>query len=786
MSLQRREFLKVTLASGAAVSVGNGGVQLGHVLEATGEDEVVPGGTEKYVTTACTRCSGGCGVRVRLIDERAVTLEGNPRHPVTGAGVCAVAQASLQALYSPDRVRGPLRRVGKRGAGEWQAIGWEEALTTVARRLEALRAAGEPDALAILLGQREGPTPELFRRFAQAYGTPHVLESAAPDAGELALWAAQGIRAPVAYDLENAQYLVSFGVPLLDGWWSPVRQMRALAEIRQGRPGRRGKLVQLEPRLSPTAARADEWVPLVPGTEGALALGLANVLVAEGRYDRAFVAEHTFGFEDWSDEAGAHPGFRTLLLKEYSPATVARITGVPEDTISRIALEMASFGPALAIGPAGCGADLQGAVAVHALNALLGSIDRPGGALVAPAAPAAAWPAVVPDAVAQRGLAARPLGGTRPAGSAGFVALTETGVRRPKALLFWGADPAFTGPDPAGLAHALGEIPFVVSFASLLDESSAYADLVLPDHVFLEAWQEVHPSPAAPRPVVAFAQPVVKPRHDTRAAGDVLLDLTRRLGGSIPAAFPWKEYADVLKAHAAALQQATSAGAIFAAAPSAADPADAASPAAPQSFDDYWSDLLARGGWIGVPYRYGEWARVFRTPSGKFEFYSHALRDALPAARAGGDERAYLPHWTPREEPGDPASFPLRLHAFTTLALGNGASANEPYLQEIVAPHLNVAWDAWVELHPATAARFGIRDGDRVWVESPVGRAGVRAKLWQGVMPDVAAIVLGQGHRQLGRYAQGTGANAAVLLPGAPDPLTGRPRQLARVKVYTA
>lgn len=783
MSLKRRDFLKLTLASGAAVSVGNGGVQLGNVLEATHEEEPIPGGVEKYITTTCTRCPGGCGLRVRRVGERAVKVEGNPLHPVTGGGACPVAQASLQALYSPDRVRGPLLRTGQRGAGAWRSVGWDEALALLAQRLGALRAAGQPDGLAVMLGERDGAVPDLFRRFARAYGTPNVLEAMAPDASELALWATQGVRSPAAYDLENARYVLSFGVPLLDGWWSPVRQMRALARIRQGTPGRRGKLVQFEPRLSPTGAKADEWVPLVPGTEGALALGIANVLVTEGRYDRAFVAERTSGFEDWTDASGTHAGFRTLLLEQYSPAAVARITGVPEDTIRRVALEFATFGPGLAIGPAGSVATLESAVAVHALNALVGSIERPGGVLVAPQPPAPDWPDVVPDAVAARGLAASPLGGVRAGVAAGaFADLAFAASRkRPKALLLWGANPAFSGPDPSAMARAIAEVPFVVSFSPVLDESSALADLVVPDHAFLEAWNEVAPSPAWPQVVVGVAQPAVKPLHDTRHSGDVVLDLARRLGGAVAAAFPWKDHKEVLLTRAVALQAGS--GATF-----GAKPPEAGSK--PSSPDDFWDELAQKGGWVGEPYRFGDWSRVLRTRSGRFEFHSLTLRDALaPAPAPGlarGDERVYLPHYAPQAVVGDPAAFPLRLHTFTTLALGEGGGADQPYLQEIVAPHLNVAWDAWVELNPMTAARLGIADGDRVWVESPVGRASVRAKLYQGVVPDVAAVVLGQGHWQLGRFARGKGGNGALLAPGTPDRVSGRPLYATRVKVYVA
>lgn len=798
MDLRRRDFLKLTAASAAAVKVGDSGNQLGNVLEATAHEERAPDGVEKFATAVCDRCPGGCGARVRLIDTRAVKVEGNPLHPVSGGGLCPVGQASLQALYSPDRVHSPLKRIGARGAGHWRAIAWDAAILEMAGRLRGLRAAGRPEALAIMLGRSDGAVPDLFRRFATVFGTPNVLEASRPDASDLALWATQGVRRPAAYDLENAKYVLSFGVPLLEGWWSPVRQMRALAQIRQGTPGRRGKLVHFDPRLSPTGARADEWLPIVPGTEGALALGIASVLVAEGRYDRRFVDERTFGFDDWSDESGNHAGFRSLLLKEYSPAAVAAITGVPAETIRRIALEFATFGPGLAIGPAGAGATLEAAVAVHALNALVGSIERPGGVLIAPDSPVAPFPDPALDAVAQRGLASRPLATAHAyPGAATFADLPHgTGGARPAALLVWGADPVFAGPDPQAMRHAVETIPFVVSFSAFLDDTAALADLVLPDHVFPEGWQELASSPALPRQVIGIAQPAVTALHDTRQSGDVVLQLARALGGGIAAAFPWAEHKDVLAARGAGLHAA--AGAAFGATAAATGTASAApESAASATFDDFWSDVAAKGGWAGPAYRYGDWARVLRTPSARFEFYSRTLRDAVrgaarPAELLAGlglgaqDDRLYLPHWAPRQELGDPATFPLRLHTFTTLALGDGSGANEPFLQELIAPHVNVSWDSWAELNPATAARLGIADGALIWVESPVGRVRVQARLYQGVMPDVVAVAVGQGHQQLGRYARGRGANAAVLIPATRQPLGGGPLHQPRVKVYAA
>ena len=172
-----------------------------------------------------------------------------------------------------------------------------------------------------------------------------------------------------------------FGGAFLEAWQPLVRQLRAYSRMRRGRPGQRAKIVQIESRASVTATKADEWLPIRPGTEGALALGIAHVIVRDGLYDEAFVSEHTFGLEDWADEAGqAHMGFRTLVMRDdYAPERVAEITRISAHTIERIAREFAAARPAVAAGDvSGYSNSLYSQWAIHALNALIGSIDVPG------------------------------------------------------------------------------------------------------------------------------------------------------------------------------------------------------------------------------------------------------------------------------------------------------------------------------------------------------------------------------------------------------------------------
>lgn len=816
MELGRRAFLKVVAATGAGVAAGRGSSVLGDALEASARAERVPGGAESWVTTGCTLCPGGCGARVRVIDARAVKLEGNPFHPVTAGGLCPVGQAALQLLYSPDRLKGPMKRAGPRGAGRWEPVSWDEAMAMVAAQLRTLRERGEPHGLVLLVGEARGLVPDLLRRFARAFGTPNVVvEATDTDPTAAALWLTQGIRGPVAYDLENARYILSFGVPLVDGWSAPVRQMRALAQVRQGAPGHRGKLVQIEPRLSPTAARADEWIPIHPGTEGALALGLAHVLVADLLFDRRFVEQHTFGFQDWTDEAGRqHLGFRTLVLREYTPAAVAEITGVPPETIRRLAHEFAIFGPGVALGPrTGHPRAVETAGAIHALNALAGSVDRAGGALVARSAPAPDWPDVQPDSVARKGLAMPRVDGAgkefplAESSLPGLAAAIGRGEPYPvQALLLWRANPAFTQPSPARFIEALSKVPFIVSFSPFLDETARYADLVLPDHVFLEAWHDVPPPPGLPYPVVTVAPPAVEPLHQTRHTGDVVLALAEALGGRVRQALPWTEFREILAESAQALYRSRR-GMVF----SRHEPIAAPRPlrqlewAPPPyaSFAEFEEELIANGGWTDPSYQYGEWARVLRTPSGKFEFYSQALRRLVEAhAQAEGttvqalldrlgwivtDDRAFLPHYEPPPVRGTTGTrFPRPLLPFRVLALGDGRGANQPYLQEILAPHAHVPWASWIELNPETAAELGIRDGEWVWVESPAGRARLRARIYPGIMPGLVAMPEGQGHTALGRYAAGKGVNVMELLEPDVDPLSGAPILMARVRVYKA
>ena len=775
-TFDRRNFLR--FAAGGVVGAAASGVSLKGIttINAAIDSELVrvPSGPESWATAVCNMCPGGCGLRVRLIGSRAVKIQGNPLHPVNRGGVCPKALAGLQELYHPDRLRKALRNTGTRDNPKWKEISSEEALGLVAERMRKLRDAGQARSLVLVDRHRSGLLPRLLSRFMAAYGSPNCLAMPGGlDALQAAVCAQQGITEPVAYDFANARYVLSFGINLLEGWGSPVTMMRAFSRWRDVASGRRTKFVQIEPRFSMTAARADEWVAIRPGTEATLALGMAYVLISEGLYDADFVREHTFGFEDWQDAQGnSHTGFKSLLKSEYRLNDAAAATGVPADTILRLAREAAQNRPVIAIGDRHNSllpGNLYAAMAVHSLNGLLGSIDVPGGVLVRQRLPESA----------PTGDATGPLLSSTQIHVANAGELPQAiASKRPypvQMLLLNQVNPVFALPNGASFRKAMNDVPFIVSFSSFLDDTAVAADVVIPSPTGLEAWQDGGTPPTVANAIVSISPPAVRPRKQVLHLGDAMLGVARSLGGSVAAALPFATYEDFLRSEVNGLF-AAQAGAVFGSkledswnrlmehsgwwAPSYSNA------------DELWQQIKRQGGWWEPAYSHGEWTRVLRTKSGRFEFYSQALADTLKqgSSNAQMEDRDCLPHQPGVEEAT--TSFPLLLMPVEQLPFAGGEGAHLPYLQQIAGQHVFANWDSWMEIHPETARTFGIGDGDSVWVESRRGRLQARARFYEGARPGVVHLPLGYGHKSGSQWAC-RGANPLDIVEGQPDKVTG-------------
>ncbi len=761
------------------------------------EGEWIP--YEEYWSTGiCLQCPSGCGLRIRTVNGWPVKLEGIKDFPINKGRLCPKGQAGLQVLYDPDRIRHPLKRKGDRGKGDWEKIPWEEALSLVIQRLKLLREKGAPHQLLTLSGRTRGHMLQLMDRFMETFGSPNHFGN--PYRGSEGIlkghFFTMGERDFLSIHWEETNYVLSFGASLLEASRSSMLNLRGYAALRRGKPGRRGKLVQVDPRFSITASKADQWIPIEPGTDGALALGLAHWIIKERKYDREFVSRYTFGFDDWTDSTGkSHIGFKTLVLKEYSPEQVSRITGVPEEVIIQIAKEFSSHRPSIALSGRGVGMQTNGAygqMAIDSLNALMGSFDRPGGLLRQAKPPFQKWPPLLRDPIAEKGF-------SRPridrAGELPFPFAEEVPYTLPErinrgepypidTLFLYYTNPLFSLPEWEKFRAALEKIPFIVSFSPFMDETTKFADLVLPDATYFERWQDDYPEPGPGFPIVGLRSPALnKPLHEVRNSGDVLIEIANGIGGSVAKSFPWKNMGEAL---------IDSFRGVFRSRRGSIRTTD---------FDEFWKALAETGGWWDDSYPFGDWKKKFNTPSGKFEFYSQIMDQGLSELskkvaksidsvlrelkiEAKGD-KAFLPHFEKPRLIGEEKDFPFRLIHYKLMTTAEGRGANQPYLQEIFGPHLKEKWNSWVEINPETARTLGIQDGDPVWVESIAGRIQSRARLFAGTHPKCIHIPYGQGHRAYGRWAEGRGINPNDLLVREYDYLGGCLSHFStRVKVY--
>lgn len=538
---------------GAAVATGLAPAVRNIVLEpyVSPPEETLPGKATWYAST-CRQCSAGCGIIVRTINGRAKKIEGNPNHPLNRGKLCARGQAGLQVLYNPDRLKSPVSQTGGRGSKKFEPLYWSDAMELLADKVTTL---GNPTRLAFLSGLMPDHLHYLVNRWLKAIGAPPpiMFDLLTALEGRLATIQASeklfGVPQYPVYDIQNADVIFSFGANFLETWGSPVSYNHAFGEFRQGQSGGRGFFVQFEPRLSATAASADEWVPLRPGTDGLVALAIGRIII-----------ENNLG------TVGAFTQKEASLYQDVEVGALAEASDVPVEKLERLANIIASANRALVIPggyPLGQQNGLVAFQAIQALNLILRRYGQRGGVFLSSPVPVNTLPsAPPPDSFSSMQNLINRM-------QAGEIDL----------LLIHGSNPVFELPAAVGFAEAIRQVPYIISFSSFVDETTVWSDLILPDHTYLEGWGYQVPSPGTDRPIVSSQQPIVQPLYDTRSTADVILALAARQGGSIAEALPWAD--EVLF-----LEDAS--GALFGSSLSAFSPKSAGA---------FWSAWRQNGGW---------------------------------------------------------------------------------------------------------------------------------------------------------------------------------------------
>jgi anaerobic selenocysteine-containing dehydrogenase len=606
-------------------------------------------------------------------------VEGNPNNPVNLGKTCSRGQAALQGLYNPDRIQHPFKQA--RGSGKPIQLTWDQAVTEVQQAIRD----NPPSGIAFLLGMTSDHLADLVSEITAGLGAPAPWRYGALEMfdGRTTLVQATGKVFGMAslpfFDLGNSDLTFSFGANFLETYLTPVAYGRGYSDMRRGvRDGKRGYLVQFEPRLSQTAAAADEWIPVIPGSEGLVALGIGRAVAQL--------------------QGGAMPA----AYQNVDLGQVASASGVSQATLKRLAGLFTNAARPLAIpGGSALGASngLEAGQAILALNVLVKNLGQPGGVFMTPSLPVNAVNPTVPNTFKDM---------------ENLVTLMKSGSI--EVLFIHGINPVFELPGSLDFTKALAKVPTIISFASFPDETSQQADYVFPDHTGLESWGYQKIVTGADRPVISGAQPVVVPFYETKATADVLLAAVQSIGGALATAVPYKDEVEFLQSSVQNLIQL---------------PGYFNAP----EIGSFWAQWQQYGGWWNA-------SAGLSIPSA-----SNSLGQTMQVSTAefDGNGDYYL------------LSFPSPL-------LSDGSGANKPWLQETPDPTTTVMWNSWVEIHPDTADKLGIKDDDVVKITSPFGELEVSVYRYPAIRPDTIAIPFGQGHTAYGRYAQQRGANLARLL----------------------
>jgi len=749
MEFDRRDFLKLVVG-GAVGTVFSPlpWVSMDEVARWTQRWAPIPGkGGVSYIHSTCKLCPGGCGIRVRVIEEkRAVKIDGNPNHPVNRGGVCPLGLAGLQYLYQENiRVKSPLKRTGARGAGAWKPITWEDALSEVTSKLKELRQNNLSHTVAFLDGEGEGSQAQLAARFLKAYGSPNYIRPfQLSDLEEILTQTIHGLRTRMAYDLPRSQYILSFGSALLDGWGNPCWVARSFQEWRMDSQKDRAKIIQIDAMATTTASLADEWISIKPETEGILALGLAQVMIEKGWYDKGFIRAKTSGLDE----------LRGLLNKNYTPDQVAKETTVSPETIYQLAKDFSSAKQPIALWGKGKGelpVSLFEAQAVHLLNLLTGRINRPGGVYLQSGFSYASWSKVPLDGSAQKGLSQPRLDGAFSAkypktGQMAGRFFTNAGQKNPypiNVLLINEANPIFSFSEK-DIPQAIDQIPYVVSFSPFMDETTALADIVLPSPTFLERWDDNYGSLGVPFPVYGLTKPILPPIHDTRSMGEAVLQIAKNLGGTVQEALPFENMEGVIKQSAKSLYDSRKGRLTDEPLPEEGK----FKPASFESFDKFWEQLVAQGTWYHLENKGAE-------GKGRWDFSSSTLQ-------AG--EHGIIQ--TQKE-------YPYWMVPQSLLLLQSGYLANPPFLTKTLGRETLMKNTLVVQVHPDTARSLSLWEGDRVEIQSVKGKIKARIHLFEGARPDCVFVPLGMGHKAYDPTLKNRGANPYPMLDSREDPLTG-------------
>lgn len=672
--LKRRDFLKLVgvVGTGAAVS--------GCWSEPADElipyvippDNVIPGIPNWYAST-CTECPAGCGVIVKNMDGRAIKVEGNPENPVNSGSLCARGHASLQGQYNPDRFRSPLY---KNEAGEMEPLSWDEAETKFSEIIKELKDSGNADKIVFLTNNVSGTLNSLISDFLAAIGGgKHIsYEPVSYESLKEANRITFGINEIPTYNIDKADFVVSFGADFLETWLSPVSYTKQFSHMHGYDHGKMGKFVYVSPRSALTGANADSWLAIKPGTEMVLALGLVREIIYSGLSN--------------APDTGVLRG----IVSRYTLEMVSSKTDIAADTIKQLARDFAKAESSLAVGGSLTNATDNATKTIAAINLLNYVSGNIGKTINFNASQS------IGDVATYREIEE-------------LVQSMNDG--KVELLVTYDTNPVYSVPKVLGFEQALEKVSHVVSLSSQPTETTTKTNLVLPDNTTLEKWGDYFPA----RGVYGLIQPAMKPIFNTKAIGDTLLSVSKKL----ELTYENLNHINYLSYLQNSWRKIHSANQSF------------------RLFEDFW--------------------RASQQAGGYYADYSASGVSLSPSVQRIRFTESRI----------DNKSGNLYFVTYPSLSLYDGRGANRPWLQELPEPLSTSVWDSWAEIHPDTASSLGVSEGDYITIETEQGSITTQAFVFKGIKEDTVAVALGQGHTSIGQFGDDKGVNVLDILPNKKD-----------------
>jgi anaerobic selenocysteine-containing dehydrogenase len=827
--------MKLSAASGAVLAAGAADSRpalAGSITLAKGGRDFSPatGKERKAIPTACWQCVTRDSMIGFVEDGRLVKLEGNPESVRTRGVICARGQAGINQVYFPDRILYPLKRVGKRGEHKWKRISWDEALDEIAARLKPLLDAGTPEKFMFHYGRMKSSSSKVTKDFLTAFGTKTV--GGHTSICEGGKWTTQELTWGGHYDnwdFDKTDYILVFGSNVTNAHTNHIPTSQRLIEAHVGR---KVPMYVFDVRLSATAAFSDAWLPVNPGTDGAIALAMCNVIMNEGLYKKDF-----FKFMKVSADRNASVDEKIAAVKaevaNITPELASKESGVPADKIRELARGFAKAKSGVVVSYRGVAAGLNGCDGERAMMLLAGitdNINSPGGRCQGVGAK---WKG--PKSKHGKTRALNILKGFK-----GQIAYPSHGAcqevlpvikdgsqGRPDVYMWYCYNPVYVNGDANGNRATMMDesiMPFLVTSNIVYDEASALADLIIPDATYLERWDwedMVSPTQVGEH---YLRQPLVKPLGESRDLGDVWPDLAKRLGIDLaysskmdyvqqscemtkpvkaaggfaymkehgvlydknakPDYYGYKKKIspDKYKAEGVIFDEAT--GVYWNWKKSKAKSEEAA------KATGYMKTKNAVKGYVGQEID-GEVYKGFKpdklNKSGFLEIYSELLK-----------VKKFNPFPTYKKVPEHAAmgADDLILTTYKVAAHTHSRTSHCKWLSEIY--HDNPGW-----MNPKTAAERGLKDGDKIKVTSALGSITTHVHVTEGIVPGIIAISYHVGREFSGRYGSGKadpfpgvveddpdfknktwdryGVHPNYIIPNSSDPITGQQRWMDTV-----